>query len=102
MVIADSGSVHPRLRGELFAGEQDSFSNFGSSPLTRGTHRLTPDAQKDRRFIPAYAGNSLRVNAFVRMNTVHPRLRGELSGAVVEALIVGGSSPLTRGTRNGG
>ena len=32
------------------------------------------------------------------MNTVHPRLRGELSGAVVEALIVGGSSPLTRGT----
>ena len=34
------------------------------------------------------------------MNTVHPRLRGELSGAVVEALIVGGSSPLTRGTHD--
>ena len=98
MVIADSGSVHPRLRGELFAGEQDSFSNFGSSPLTRGTLFTVTGTFLCGRFIPAYAGNSLRVNAFVRMNTVHPRLRGELSGAVVEALIVGGSSPLTRGT----
>ena len=71
------GPVHPRLRGEL---------------MVYGT------AQDAAGFIPAYAGNSLRVNAFVRMNTVHPRLRGELSGAVVEALIVGGSSPLTRGT----
>ncbi len=78
MVIADSGSVHPRLRGELFAGEQDSFSNFGSSPLTRGTHRLTPDAQKDRRFIPAYAGNSFYGDGDFFMWSVHPRLRGEL------------------------
>ena len=70
----------------------------GSSPLTRGTRKVGPDELIRLRFIPAYAGNSLRVNAFVRMNTVHPRLRGELSGAVVEVLIVGGSSPLTRGT----
>ena len=138
MVIADSGSVHPRLRGELFAGEQDSFSNFGSSPLTRGTHYLLtqhprrarfipayagnswftvplrmprgsspltrgtrkvgPDELIRLRFIPAYAGNSSLIHSSLMETTVHPRLRGELSGAVVEALIVGGSSPLTRGT----
>ena len=98
MVIADSGSVHPRLRGELFAGEQDSFSNFGSSPLTRGTHRLTPDAQKDRRFIPAYAGNSFYGDGDFFMWSVHPRLRGELGMAAKIAAATAGSSPLTRGT----
>ena len=81
MVIADSGSVHPRLRGELFAGEQDSFSNFGSSPLTRGTHYLLTQHPRRARFIPAYAGNSW-FTVPLRM----PR----------------GSSPLTRGTRKVG
>ena len=58
MVIADSGSVHPRLRGELFAGEQDSFSNFGSS-------RLRGELGMAAKIAVATAGSS--------------RLRGELS-----------------------
>ena len=78
MVIADSGSVHPRLRGELFAGEQDSFSNFGSSPLTRGTLFTVTGTFLCGRFIPAYAGNSLPVNPTSTEGPVHPRLRGEL------------------------
>ena len=70
----------------------------GSSPLTRGTHDTLLDLANYCRFIPAYAGNSSLIHSSLMETTVHPRLRGELSGAVVEALIVGGSSPLTRGT----
>ncbi len=79
MVIADSGSVHPRLRGELFAGEQDSFSNFGSSPLTRGTLFTVTGTFLCGRFIPAYAGNSEWRLRSRLLQPVHPRLRGELS-----------------------
>ena len=36
----------------------DTF--FGSSPLTRGTQRLNQLRSLFHRFIPAYAGNSLK------------------------------------------
>ena len=91
-------SVHPRLRGELFARKGDEIGYTGSSPLTRGTRAAHRIKNRFHRFIPAYAGNSAGKVLRRRSLTVHPRLRGELSGAVVEALIVGGSSPLTRGT----
>ena len=51
-----------------------------------------------RRFIPAYAGNSDETGAIAPVETVHPRLRGELF--FVDEVLPGdtGSSPLTRGT----
>ena len=53
-------SVHPRLRGELVFFSVCLESIDGSSPLTRGTlPSPTGDKPKDR-FIPAYAGNSLK------------------------------------------
>ena len=54
-------SVHPRLRGELSAGALDSTYHVGSSPLTRGTHQRGSLIQLSDRFIPAYAGNSLKM-----------------------------------------
>ena len=55
------------------------IGSVGSSPLTRGTH-LPGLKQKDKdRFIPAYAGNSGRPMSPLEANTVHPRLRGELT-----------------------
>ena len=91
--------VHPRLRGELGSKERQSPRPGGSSPLTRGTHRLTPDAQRDRRFIPAYAGNSAYFSQSPKPQTVHPRLRGELPPKTSFGDMNIGSSPLTRGTQ---
>ena len=50
----------------------------GSSPLTRGTLGKTEYTGTNLRFIPAYAGNSLEKGPFLWIETVHPRLRGEL------------------------
>ena len=53
-------AVHPRLRGELERLGIFVKRTPGSSPLTRGT--LTPNFEQieSARFIPAYAGNSLK------------------------------------------
>ena len=91
-------AVHPRLRGELRAKALAKFSNFGSSPLTRGT--LFPCLPSPRlpRFIPAYAGNSSLLWFVPALPAVHPRLRGELLSASCVLILYHGSSPLTRGT----
>ena len=74
---------------------------FGSSPLTRGTHNDPAQFVEAVRFIPAYAGNSQRENSFTLQSTVHPRLRGELNFLLLIKQQSIGSSPLTRGTREG-
>ena len=53
-------SVHPRLRGELEDFTVTKSGCRGSSPLTRGTLLLDIMFNAIFRFIPAYAGNSLR------------------------------------------
>ena len=53
-------AVHPRLRGELENYSVMWFVTSGSSPLTRGTRWLSISEQLIQRFIPAYAGNSLK------------------------------------------
>ena len=51
----------------------------GSSPLARGTRHYLMRCLTGHRFIPAYAGNSNTSPSEVTANSVHPRLRGELS-----------------------
>ena len=75
---APSNTVHPRLRGELSRYVQISLYLSGSSPLTRGTRSRMFPLRSDRRFIPAYAGNSQFPLYRCGQDTVHPRLRGEL------------------------
>ena len=53
-------SVHPRLRGELGEQKNPGDSTDGSSPLTRGTRTEKSRRLYGFRFIPAYAGNSLK------------------------------------------
>ena len=55
-----ASTVHPRLRGELRTQSLRSSWIAGSSPLTRGTQHLGNRLCSDCRFIPAYAGNSLK------------------------------------------
>ena len=57
---APGSTVHPRLRGELRTQSLRSSWIAGSSPLTRGTQHLGNRLCSDCRFIPAYAGNSLK------------------------------------------
>ena len=52
--------VHPRLRGELIGRNCNPPIRIGSSPLTRGTLRVNAFVRMNTRFIPAYAGNSLK------------------------------------------
>ena len=92
-------AVHPRLRGELNY-ETSSFNpQNGSSPLTRGTRIDHTFCRIKVRFIPAYAGNSQNSEFLLYPNTVHPRLRGELTWNGRRHQNGAGSSPLTRGTR---
>ena len=54
-------AVYPRWRGELVPGVLNSKDNAGLSPLARGTRQRVAFEAGRRRFIPAGAGNSLKV-----------------------------------------
>ena len=58
--IWEVDAVHPRLRGELQSLRMLFLAIFGSSPLTRGTPPDSVSKAIKDRFIPAYAGNSLK------------------------------------------
>ena len=98
--ISTLGPVHPRLRGELRIETSIAQISYGSSPLTRGTLKISLIAVMDCRFIPAYAGNSCDYSEHSLGEPVHPRLRGELPSGELFHSAINGSSPLTRGTRN--
>ena len=70
----------------------------GSSPRARGTQRRSPLLAQRHRFIPACAGNTSSPIAPGRFPTVHPRVRGEHAGVVVQTAGATGSSPRARGT----
>ena len=75
------------------------MTTSGSSPLTRGTLTFCNPPNIQCRFIPAYAGNSLRRRGKESVRPVHPRLRGELLFLIEIFAFCNGSSPLTRGTQ---
>ena len=92
-------SVHPRPRGEhlppVFLGTDQS----GSSPPTRGTPARSSPARTGSRFIPAHAGNTVRISCNEVRYSVHPRPRGEHLIGIKDGNLYSGSSPPTRGTR---
>ena len=71
-------AVHPRMRGERFAGRFLQHDHFGSSPHARGT-------RGDRSILHV-------------STAVHPRMRGERSRAATFQQPANGSSPHARGT----
>ena len=74
------------------------YLHHGSSPHTRGTHRLVPLVHGEARFIPPCAGNASRALTRRGPTSVHPRMRGERSSARIHNARLSGSSPHTRGT----
>ena len=70
----------------------------GSSPRGRGTPTQRSCLARQRRFIPARAGNTPRLHAGEARQPVHPRAGGEHFNASEMAAIKAGSSPRGRGT----
>ena len=53
--------VHPRSRGEYYDDGVCDICNGGSSPLTRGIPSAINDWEIANGFIPAHAGNTIRM-----------------------------------------
>ena len=90
--------VHPRSRGEHVSRRCVTTWRSGSSPLARGTRGEQRDARRRARFIPARAGNTSRARMRASSAPVHPRSRGEHGLRSGSVRMLGGSSPLARGT----
>ena len=91
-------AVHPRWRGEHSVPASAAALCAGSSPLARGTHAVSGILAKNKRFIPAGAGNTCGCGWHSSSNAVHPRWRGEHGWAQFDRDLADGSSPLARGT----
>ena len=92
---------HPRIRGEHGAGIALSKRRVGSSPHTRGAPRPRPRRRRGDRIIPAYAGSTRARRRQCAAERDHPRIRGEHSWRLTDAMVEGGSSPHTRGALRG-
>jgi len=92
-------SVHPRACGERASVAGGSAAAAGSSPRLRGTLSNFATDQLRERFIPAPAGNALRIKVCVGRAAVHPRACGERARMPNTHSRIAGSSPRLRGTR---
>ena len=90
--------VHPHMRGELSYYRTARLSLSGSSPHAWGTHHQQADVVRVARFIPTCVGNSPRDAICRKYGTVHPHMRGELSGNFSCLIAFTGSSPHAWGT----
>ena len=73
----------------------------GSSPLTRGKQERPHYPAIDAGLIPAHAGKTAHMGEHRRDLAAHPRSRGENARVREAGASASGSSPLTRGKRQG-
>ncbi len=92
-------SVHPRVGGEHVPLSAHYSDVFGSSPRGRGTRHDYRQPWRSRRFIPAWAGNTLGLSPPRNGRSVHPRVGGEHFGRLPTEQPDNGSSPRGRGTQ---
>ena len=90
--------VHPRVCGEQKAGFAAPLGSIGSSPRVRGTVFYAVPPREGSRFIPACAGNRVRMCRACRLAAVHPRVCGEQPISPSTSAAAPGSSPRVRGT----
>ena len=93
--------AHPRSRGENTYADEDRNLALGSSPLTRGKHRIMEINITLDGLIPAHAGKTPWWHPYGRAHRAHPRSRGENVTPGGSARATSGSSPLTRGKHIG-
>ena len=98
-VTASSGLPdHPRVCGERPTPRMGSPLQRGSSPRMRGTRAGQQQQHRERRIIPAYAGNASAASSVHTLRSDHPRVCGERTTAVSVWIRHTGSSPRMRGT----
>ena len=85
------------LTGENADRDGTVYSVEGSSPLTRGKLAVVLRATHAGGLIPAHAGKTLSSALIWSPSAAHPRSRGENIASRASWLVIGGSSPLTRG-----
>jgi len=94
---------HPRIRGEHWRRVWRWSPRRGSSPHTRGAHRLPrqnrPPPSVVMRIIPAYAGSTASSRPASSRSRDHPRIRGEHGQGSGHSAYFHGSSPHTRGAQ---
>ncbi len=95
-----TAAVHPRVGGEHTSEKLRNLSQTGSSPRGRGTLGLAVRAGYEKRFIPAWAGNTAFSHGAARAAPVHPRVGGEHGCAIHRGRGRAGSSPRGRGTQS--
>ncbi len=93
-------AVHPRACGEHVVRLAQLETTTGSSPRLRGTRRVEPVELHAGRFIPAPAGNTVKVSGSIVTVSVHPRACGEHPHDSLIGTHKSGSSPRLRGTRS--
>ena len=86
------------MGGEHFWFPNSARSTSGSSPRGRGTLRITPSDSNQVRIIPAWAGNTERIQGCPPIAPDHPRVGGEHRHIHFESFWNDGSSPRGRGT----
>ena len=93
--------TYPRSRGENLQFLHHACAMSGSSPLTlgklEGVHADLPDV----RLIPAHAGRTEDTVGHLVTARAHPHSRGENRASGPSSQGISGSSPLTRGKRDG-
>ena len=92
-------AAHPRSRGENANALVCSPVQGGSSPLTRGKHRVVVVSRNIEGLIPAHTGKTGRLGQAHADGGAHPRSRGENPFLMPASAASSGSSPLTRGKR---
>ena len=92
------GSRFPGFVGGRIDPETGNLALNASSPRVRGTRALERRFAKERRFIPACAGNTNWTPRAWIGSTVHPRVCGEHFPVQAPASAGCGSSPRVRGT----
>ena len=90
---------HPRSRGEYHNRRSARPRSVGSSPLSRGIHKVNELVGAHGRIIPALAGNTICEGWTSFRRQDHPRSRGEYRSEQFRLFILRGSSPLSRGIR---
>ena len=93
--------AHPRSRGENVFAALMIVLIWGSSPLTRGKPRGRGQAHRPGGLIPAHAGKTALPGGRPCGRRAHPRSRGENYASLSWRSTARGSSPLTRGKREG-
>ena len=92
---------HPRIRGEHTGFVPALHAARGSSPHTRGARGHGFAGLVGGRIIPAYAGSTSASRTSGNTTWDHPRIRGEHSKLQSDRNKLTGSSPHTRGARDG-